>query len=88
MPPTTDGVPVKHTSTTSGPRPITSKIWAPRYESTVEMPIFDRIFSTPASTAAWKRPWASGLVRSPSSAVSASAATVCRARRGQMASAP
>ena len=73
--------PVKHTSTTSGARPTTSKICAPRYESTVQMPIFDRILSTPASTAAWKRPWASGLVRSPSSAVSASPATVASARR-------
>ena len=67
MPPTTLGVPVKHTSTTSGARPTTSKIWAPRYESTVQMPILDRILSTPASTAAWKRLWASGLVRSSSS---------------------
>ena len=39
----------------------------------MEMPIFDRILSTPASTAAWNRPWASGLVRSPSSWRSASA---------------
>src|SRR4029450_2317159 len=49
------------------------------------MPILDRILSTPASTAAWNRPCASGLVRSPSSARSASAATVASARRGQVA---
>ncbi len=50
MPPTIDGVPRRHSSTTSGPRPSTSKICAPRYPSTVEIPIFDRILSTPSST--------------------------------------
>ena len=54
----------------------------------MDMPILDRIFSTPASIAARKRSWASELTRSPVSASSASAATVCRARRGHTASAP
>ena len=88
MPPTIDGVPLKQTSTTSSARPMISKIWAPRYESTVEMPILDRILSTPASVADWNRDWASGLMIESSSELSASAATVCRARRGQIASAP
>ena len=31
----------------SWPRPSASKVWAPVYEATVEMPILDMIFRTP-----------------------------------------
>ena len=58
IPPTVDGVPRRQRSTTSSPRPSASKICAPRYPSTVEIPIFDRIFSTPSSIAAWSFAWA------------------------------
>ena len=40
-------VPVKYSSTSSSDRPMASNTWAPVYEATVEMPIFDMIFSTP-----------------------------------------
>ena len=32
-------------------RPIASNTWAPAYDDTVEMPIFDMIFSTPLPSA-------------------------------------
>ena len=76
MPPTIDGVPRRHVSTTSGPRPSTSKICAPRYPSTVEIPIFERILSTPSSTAACSLACDSAEVTSPSWSSSAIAATV------------
>ena len=47
MPPSCDTVPVKYWSTTSAPRPIASKIWAPVYDATVDTPIFDITLSTP-----------------------------------------
>ena len=88
MPPTIEGVPVKQVSTTCGARPMTSKICAPRYESTVEMPIFDITLSTPPSMAACSWFWAWVPSSSESSLRSASASTVSSARRGQIASAP
>src|SRR5690606_39877947 len=39
-PPMRDTVPVKKRSTNGLPSPIHSKIWAPRYEASVEIPIF------------------------------------------------
>ena len=42
-------------SMTSWPRPSASKICAPQYEESVEMPIFDRILSSPFSAAVRKR---------------------------------
>ena len=44
-------VPVKCRSTSSPSSPIASKTWAPQYEDTVEMPIFDMIFRTPLDSA-------------------------------------
>ena len=46
-----DGVPTKAVETSSSLSPIASKIWAPWYEDKSEMPIFERILSTPASSA-------------------------------------
>ena len=51
MPPSGDAVPAKQVLITSWPRPSTSKICAPQYELSVEMPIFDRILSRPFSAA-------------------------------------
>ena len=44
-------MPVKYWSTNSWLRPIASNAWAPAYEPTTEMPIFDMIFSTPLPSA-------------------------------------
>ncbi len=44
-------VPVKYSSTTSAARPTASKIWAPVYDATVEMPILDMILMTPLQAA-------------------------------------
>ena len=52
-PPVVEVVCAKQRSVTSGPSPSASKICAPRYPSTAEMPIFDMILRTPSSTAAW-----------------------------------
>mmetsp|Transcript_11184 Transcript_11184/g.22294 ORF Transcript_11184/g.22294 Transcript_11184/m.22294 type:complete len:220 (-) Transcript_11184:612-1271(-) len=49
-PPTRDGVPVKATSKRSPPTPKASKIWAPWYELSKEMPILLKIFSKPFSS--------------------------------------
>ena len=51
MPPILLGVPVKYRSTSRGSSPTASKTWAPQYEETVEMPIFDMIFRTPLPSA-------------------------------------
>ena len=50
-PPIRDGVPTKAVETSSSLSPIASKIWAPWYEDKSEIPIFERILSTPASSA-------------------------------------
>src|SRR5205814_1936841 len=42
IPPIVDTVPVKQRSITSAPRPSASKIWAPQYEDSVDIPIFAR----------------------------------------------
>ena len=47
MPPMRDAVPVKCRSTSSDERPTASKICAPQYEGTVEIPIFDIVLSRP-----------------------------------------
>mmetsp|Transcript_21651 Transcript_21651/g.66569 ORF Transcript_21651/g.66569 Transcript_21651/m.66569 type:complete len:280 (-) Transcript_21651:27-866(-) len=46
-----DGVPEKHVSTTSGWRPSASKICAPLYDWSVEMPILDMTLSNPLASA-------------------------------------
>ena len=45
---------MKNSSTTDLRMPTASKIWAPRYDLKVEMPIFDITFTTPFSTALLK----------------------------------
>ncbi len=47
----TDAVPVKQRSITAGPSPMASKICAPAYDCSVEIPIFERILSSPFSAA-------------------------------------
>src|SRR5207245_2617314 len=42
-----EAVPVTEPSTSSWLRPMASKICAPQYDCTVEMPIFEKIFSRP-----------------------------------------
>jgi len=42
-----DGVDVKYFATSSGARPIASKICAPQYDGMVEIPIFDITLSRP-----------------------------------------
>ena len=44
-------MPVKYFSTSSSLRPRASNAWAPQYELTTEMPIFDMILSTPLPSA-------------------------------------
>ena len=51
MPPMREGVPTKAVSMSSLPRPIASKICAPWYDESSEMPILERILRTPASSA-------------------------------------
>src|SRR6266702_2162391 len=51
-PPMLETVPGKHASITSAPSPSDSKIWAPQYEDSVEMPIFDSTLRRPSSAAA------------------------------------
>jgi hypothetical protein len=46
-----EGVPGNQRSTSPGPSPTASKICAPQYDCTVEIPIFERTFSSPFSTA-------------------------------------
>src|SRR5437660_1555960 len=52
MPPMVETVPVKQRSTTSAPSPNASKICAPQYEESVEIPIFERTLRSPFSAAA------------------------------------
>ena len=46
-----EGVPRKALSMTAPPMPMASKICAPWYEESRQMPIFERILSMPASSA-------------------------------------
>mmetsp|Transcript_24767 Transcript_24767/g.83235 ORF Transcript_24767/g.83235 Transcript_24767/m.83235 type:complete len:200 (-) Transcript_24767:2322-2921(-) len=50
-PPMRDGVPARHMSTTEAWRPTASKIWAPLYDCSVEMPILDMTFNRPLASA-------------------------------------
>ena len=50
-PPSRLTVPVKQSTIMLWPMPMASKIWAPWYDRTVEMPIFDMTFNTPRSHA-------------------------------------
>ena len=52
-PSTRDAVPLKHFATTDALSPSASKICAPLYEASVEMPILAKTLSMPCSTA-WK----------------------------------
>ena len=52
MPPIRDVVWVKYRSISSLLSPTASKICAPAYERTVEIPIFEIVFSTPLPIAA------------------------------------
>ena len=52
-PSTRDAVPLKHFATTAALSPSASKICAPLYEASVEMPILANTLSMPCSTA-WK----------------------------------
>jgi hypothetical protein len=51
MPPSRLTVPVKYSSTSLGPSPMASKICAPVYDATVEMPILDITLSMPLPAA-------------------------------------
>src|SRR2546422_323475 len=62
MPPIVDTVPVKQRSITSAPSPSASKIWAPQYDDSVEMPIFEMILRRPFSAAARNRKRASSSI--------------------------
>lgn len=50
-PATMHGVPLKAVNMTSSARPNASNICAPWYDVSSEMPILDRIFNSPLSTA-------------------------------------
>ena len=81
-------VPVKYSSTRSSDRPIASKTWAPVYEATVEMPIFDMIFSTPLVLALTKFRTAWRLVMPVITPWSIMSSIVSKARYGLIAPAP
>ena len=50
-PPMREAVQVKYRSTNSLSRPIASKIWAPRYDWMVEIPIFEMTLRIPLLSA-------------------------------------
>jgi hypothetical protein len=81
-------VPVKCCSTSSDERPTASKICAPQYEGTVEIPIFDIVFSRPFAMPLVARYCASSGVISPSQPSSTSSASVSSIRYGFTAAAP
>ena len=88
-------VPGKQVSITSAPSPSASKIWAPQYEESVEMPIFDSTLRRPCSAAAQNlRRASSGVGRGGDASVApafSSANRACtdwRASQGCTASAP
>ena len=70
-----------------GPGPRISKIWPPQYEESVEMPIFDRILSSPFSAAERNRRAASRGVGRGSAGSFRRPALLCRTHRGPLASA-
>ena len=81
-------VPVKYSSTRSLARPMASNTWAPVYEATVEMPIFDMIFSTPLVLPLTKLRTALCLVMPVITPWSIRSSIVSKARYGLMAAAP
>mmetsp|Transcript_25316 Transcript_25316/g.78974 ORF Transcript_25316/g.78974 Transcript_25316/m.78974 type:complete len:282 (+) Transcript_25316:743-1588(+) len=95
-----DGVPEKHVSTTSGWRPSASKICAPLYDWSVEMPILDMTLSNPLASAlryALRSSASSGAsssvlrslrIRAATKPSALSLASASYATRGQTPSAP
>ena len=84
-----DVVPVKYWSTSSGSRPTASKICAPEYERTVEMPIFEMVFRTALPMALTMLRSASAASLTPGSwPRSCITCSVSKARYGLIAEAP
>ena len=79
-PPSWLTVPVKNSSTRSCDRPIASKTWAPRYDATVEMPIFDITLSTPLPSALMRLATAFSSVTSVMAPLRTMSSTVSIAR--------
>ncbi len=87
MPPMRDGVPVKYRSTSCCERPTASKICAPQYDGTVEIPILEIVFSRPLPIALTARARASAADRSSIAPVTRSS-SVASIRYGFTAAAP
>src|SRR4051812_27898554 len=94
MPPIGDDVPSKQAEITSWPSPSASNVWAPQYDERVEIPILERILSSPFSAAERYRSRAfAGVGRSsppprlPASALNRES-TLSSASQGCTASAP